>query len=399
MKEQVVFKKNLKAFLSPDNRIIANRGGTRSGKTFGIMKLLCTIALTSKFHIDIDICAENLPRLKMGPLVDVKKILDMMNAHDGVNFHLNKTDHIYEFDNCTMRFLALDEWEKAKGPGRDILFVNECNRVPWETVRQLFARTTNKIFLDWNPDSEFWFEKEGLEKRDNTHVIHSTYLDNPVLSKEQIEEIESYRDDENWWRVYGLGLTGKHQGIIYTNWDTVKAVPRTARFLGYGMDFGYNDPTAIVALYQDTINKKDLYVDEICYKKKMLTDDILKVYRDIRQMGAPIVADCQNGNIISELKDKGLVNIEPCNKGNDSIVHGINVLCSFKVHVTQRSINVLYEQNNYRWAEDRITGELLNKPDPRGHFDHALDALRYIATKKLIMPRIKHRPRARVRKI
>ena len=65
-------------------------------------------------------------------------------------------------------------------------------------------RTRECIFLDWNPDSEFWYELKGISIRTNTVEIHSTYKDNPFITEEQIAEIESNKDDENWWKVYGL---------------------------------------------------------------------------------------------------------------------------------------------------------------------------------------------------
>jgi hypothetical protein len=66
-------------------------------------------------------------------------------------------------------------------------------------------------------------------------------------------------------------------------------------------------------------------------------------------------------------------------KGNN----GIQVVQRYKLHITQRSLNIIRELRNYRWAEDKVTGELKNEPAKSEHFDHALDALRYLVTAKL----------------
>jgi phage terminase large subunit len=63
--------------------------------------------------------------------------------------------------------------------------------------------------------------------------------------------------------------------------------------------------------------------------------------------------------------------------------NGIQVVQRYRLNVTQRSLNLIRELRNYKWAEDRITGELLNEPAKNEHFDHALDAVRYLVSARL----------------
>jgi len=80
--------------------------------------------------------------------------------------------------------------------------------------------------------------------------ITLTYKDNEALDKNIIKSIESRKGNEQWWRVYGLGLLGEVEGRIYTDWAITDKVTHNARLWRYGMDFGYsNDPTAIIAIY------------------------------------------------------------------------------------------------------------------------------------------------------
>jgi phage terminase large subunit len=51
-----------------------------------------------------------------------------------------------------------------------------------------------------------------------------------------------------------------------------------------------------------------------------------------------------------------------------------------KLHVTKDSVNLIKELNNYKWVTDK-DGNKLNKPIDM--FNHALDAIRYVALNKL----------------
>lgn len=358
-------------------RLIANKGGTRSGKTYSLMSLFVSVAVNSSKRRIIDVVSESLPHLKRGALNDIDEILSNEGLNEDVDYTLNRSDHIYTFNSGTqIRFFSADDWGKVKGSRRDVLFINECNRVNWEIYRQLAVRTTECIFLDWNPDSEFWYELKGLQGKDNTFEIHSTYKDNPFLTELQVQEIESNKGDENWWRVYGLGLTGMHQGLIYQNWEQCDKIPDGARLIGYGLDFGFvNDPTAIVAVY---LHDGKLWIDELCYEKGLTND---KIAVKLMACEGDIVADSAELKSITEIYNYGIHSIEPAIKGQDSIRMGIQVLHRYKLMVTKRSLNIINELRNYKWKEDKITGEQRNEPIDA--WNHALDALRYLAINKL----------------
>lgn len=369
-----VYIENLRA-LAAKNRVIANRGGTRSGKTYSLLCLFVVIAL--KKNKRIDIVSESFPHLKRGAIRDIDDILDSEGLVDGNEYELNKTDKEYRFrSGSVIRFFSADDWGKVKGPGRDILFINECNRIPYEVYRQLAVRTRETIFLDWNPDSEFWFELHGIEGRSNTAVIHSTYLDNPFLGKEQIAEIESNKDDTEWWKVYGLGQTGNHEGLVFKRWTLVDNIPEGAKHIGIGLDFGFTqDPTAIVDVY---LHNGELWIDELCYLRGMTND---KIADELRGRKGDIIADSAEMKSIMEIRQYGIRNIQPAEKGPDSVRLGIQILQRYKMNITKKSLNLVYELRNYKWKEDKITGEKKNKPVDK--FNHLVDGLRYVAVNKL----------------
>lgn len=150
-----VYWENLTAF-SDGARIIANKGGIRSGKTYSIMSLLAYFALAAKTTLDIDVVSESIPHLRRGALKDFEEILDNMGAVENVQYVYNRSYLMFEFTGgAAVRFFAAEDWGKVKGGRRDILFVNECNRIPYETFRQLNVRTTRCIFIDWSPTRNF----------------------------------------------------------------------------------------------------------------------------------------------------------------------------------------------------------------------------------------------------
>lgn len=387
-----VYRKSLEAWID-GARVVANKGGTRSGKTYSVISLLVTIAIGNQNKRMIDVVSESLPHLKRGAIKDIEDILQAEGMVEGVDYKRNLSDHIYTFNTGTeIRFFPTDDWGKVKGSRRDILFINECNRIGYETYRQLAVRTSECIFIDWNPDAEFWYEMKGVQGRDNTVEIHSTYKDNPFLSQIQIEEIEANKDDENWWKVYGLGETGMPVGVIYSRWKQVDRIPEDARLVGRGLDFGFsNDPTAIVDVY---MNEGKLWLDEICYRRGMTNDMIAE---ELRGFKGYTVADSAEQKSIREIYNYGIRRIEPSQKGNDSVRAGIQVLQRYEMCVTKRSLNLIYELRNYKWKENKITGELENIPIDR--FNHALDSVRYVALNMLAERPVLKRPKAKLGKI
>lgn len=355
-------------------RVVANKGGTRSSKTYSVVQLLLTISLMScKF---ISIVSESFPHLRRGVMKDFAEILENEGLTEGRDFRFNKSEYKYEFPNgSVVEFFSVDNWGKVKGSRRDILFINECNRISYETYRQLAVRTTETIFLDWNPDNEFWYE-EYIASRETTKEIHSTYLDNPYLDKAQIAEIESNRYNEQWWRVYGLGLTGHIEGTIYRPFIQIDELPEARSRMRhvYGLDFGYsNDPTALVDVYIDEAGKK-IYVDEIIYETGLLNSDIAQRMAEAGiSKTTEIFADAAEPKSVDEIGRKVYrYNVKPAYKKD--LLSQIQFLQQFEIYVTTRSLNVIKESRQYKWKEDR-DGNAVN--ETIDVFNHAMDALRY----------------------
>ena len=98
-------------------------------------------------------------------------------------------------------------------------------------------------------------------------------MDNPFLEQSIKDELYRLKDvDENYWRVYGLGLQGTGQDSVFSNFKIIDEVPGKANLISYGLDFGYSiDPTAVVGVYKDEYN---IYIDEVMYERGLTNQDV-----------------------------------------------------------------------------------------------------------------------------
>jgi phage terminase large subunit len=353
-------------------RIRIVQGGTSSSKTFTILPFLIHYAIKNP-KSEISVVSESIPHLKRGALKDFLKIMDWTDNFNPNNF--NKSNLTYSFSNGSyIEFFSADQPDKLRGARRDVLFINECNNVTFESYQQLSIRTNKFIYLDYNPTNEFWVHKELINQPDTDFII-LTYKDNEALQPSIVAEIEkakvkaktsSYWD--NWWKVYGLGQIGSLEGVIFSNWQQIDNIPSDARLIGYGLDFGYtNDPTAVVEVYK-LDNQRIL--NEIVYEKGLSNAQIAK--RITTKM--PVYCDSAEPKSIAELRSYGL-NASGVTKGADSIKFGIQTMQEQSYLVTRHSTNVISELRKYAWDKDKRTGETLNKPID--DYNHAIDAIRY----------------------
>lgn len=366
-----VYTTAIKKMRSLKKRIKIVQGGTSAGKTFGIIPILIDRA-TKTPNLEISIVSESVPHLRRGALKDFLKIMQVTNRFIDPNF--NKSTLKYRFTNGSfIEFFSVEQPDKLRGARRNILYVNEANNIPFEAYQQLSIRTSDEVFIDYNPTHEFWAHTELMEDADSDFLIIN-YKDNEALSENIVKEIEKAKEKAktseywaNWWKVYGLGQTGSLEGVVFDNWTLIDKIPDEARLIGIGLDFGYsNDPTAIVEVYK--YNDKRI-LNEICYRTGMVNNDISRIL----PKGVTIYADSAEPKSIEEIRRTG-VDIRPVTKGKDSIMYGITTMHNESYLVTKDSTNLVKELRYYCWDTDK-NGKKLNKPID--NYNHALDAVRY----------------------
>ena len=356
--------------LALKKRIKIIQGGTSAGKTFGILPILIDKA-AKKGGLEISVVAESIPHLRRGALRDFLKIMKWTNRF--VDDRFNKSLLKYEFANGSfIEFFSADDSSKLRGARRDILYVNECNNVNFEAYNELSIRTKQEVYLDFNPANEFWIEEIKEDKEADFIIL--TYKDNEALDEGIVDQIEKNRLKaetstywRNWWKVYGLGELGMLEGVVFSNWKQIDTIPKEARLVGIGLDFGYtNDPTSCIEIYKH--NEKRI-LNEIVYQTGMLNSDIAnKLPKDV-----PVYADSAEPKSIADIQRYGIT-IKGVTKGRDSINYGIDVMQRENYLVTSNSTNLIKELRSYCWDTDK-TGKRLNKPID--NYNHAIDAVRY----------------------
>jgi len=357
--------------------VIVNQGGTSSGKTYSILQVLCLKAIGENDQV-ISVVGQDVPNLKSGALRDMQTIVASSPDIQSWIKGYNASDRIYTFHNGSIiEFKSYQDSQDAKSGKRHYLFINEANGINYWIYWELARRTNKQVFIDYNPNARFWVHDKLIGK-EGVELIISDHRHNPFLSDKTRRDIEGIRnEDEELWKVYARGMTGKIEGLIYRNWGTIGTIPSDAQLIGAGLDFGFtNDPSAMVMVYR---YNGELIIDEVMYHKGLTNQDIsLFMTSCAVDRSVTIVADSAEPKSIEELRRMGW-RIEGANKGKDSILNGIDILKRFRFNVTNRSSNLLKELNAYKWKEK--DGNATNVPIDS--FNHGMDALRYLALNKL----------------
>ena len=366
-----VFSRTLDAYQSGKYTIISNYGGTRSGKTYSTLQLLYLILIGNQKDLLISVVSRSIPHLKRGCIRDFEQILD---SNDRIGFlGVNKTDMVYTFiNNNRIEFFSADNAGKLHGAARDILYVNECNYINEEKIKQLFVRTKGVKFIDYNPSSQFWID--NYRDRDDFIEFHSTYLDNQFLTKEQVREIESNRRNSRWWAIYGEGKEYLREGLCYPR--VIFDPPGSHHFENptYGLDFGFNDPTACVKC---EIDGDKLYVDQEFCSPCMDVTDIKNALWGKNHKKGLIIADSAEPQIIRELHNAGFP-IKPCVKGNNSVFEGVQLVNCFEIHcLCPQTWTLAKEFKTYSYIQDQ-DGNYTDLIEDKNN--HCMDALRYVVT-------------------
>ena len=377
-----VFNETMDAWLEGKRRVL-HQGGTSSSKTFSVLQFLKEVAEQAKEPLLITVVSESLPHLKLGAIADFFNILGESPVKTNPNWRM--TDFTYQRPDWKgkVQFFGADDAGKASGPRRQVLFINEGNNVPWVTARALDVRTDMFTIVDWNPTGEFWVHEYlsgsdvipgWIHDTENNAYVHSTYLDAvDVLPQSVIDRIEANKNDPNWWRVFGEGLTGKLEELVHPNYEIVDQLPEGYYF--YGLDFGFtNDPSVLT---KNCIIGGDLYSQEIFYKVGM-TNNAIAQRMDLAKVSKftdEIWADSAEPKSIQEIAEKGF-NIVGADKKPGSVEYGIQKVNQYRHFWTKGSVNCMKEQDNYRYIKKTTDGGREYISDDTTHFfSHGMDSL------------------------
>ena len=318
--------------------------------------------------IQLTIARKTFPALRATSMRDFLNVLKELNVYRG-DWH-NKSDNIFNYPptGSEVDFISLDDPTKVRSRRRKYLWLNEGNEFNLEDYRQLSMRTSGQIFMDYNPSHQFHWIYDKLEPKKDCIIMRSSYKDNPFLAREIVKEIEGYKDvDQNYWRIYGLGLRGIAESLIFTHWKYCDELPKSFDKMSYGIDFAFNKPTAIVKV----VEKDDVYYwDEILYQSHLKDPELIAKMKEAGiKEGDDIFPDPEDPKTIDELRTAGFNMLE----SDNSVLPGIKCIKSKKLYITKRSVNIAKEARGYSW---KTKNEIL-LDEPVKENDHLMDAGRY----------------------
>lgn len=361
-----------------DRPVIIHRGGARSSKSYSVIQYL-VYRLTNEPDIKMIIARKTLPALKV---TAQKVFIDLLNDYGYMRYcNYNRSDNmlIYKPTNGFVLFASVQDPERLKSSEWNVVFMEEANEFTFNDYMILRLRLSapsnsdlgNKIILALNPVDAFnWVKTELVDKdTNNVEEIVSNYKDNPFLSDDYINLLNSMKDPY-YRKVYINGKWGVLKNLIFPVWEEVDVLPPAEKTI-YGCDFGYSaDQTAIV---ETRFTKDGVYVKELLYQLGMTNSDLIEWMQTNLNPSVVIYCDTAEPQRIEELRRAGL-NARDAQKGPDSVRKSIDTINTQNLYISSDSVNLIKEMRSYRWAEDR-SGKTLNRPVEG--FDHLVDAVRY----------------------
>jgi phage terminase large subunit len=212
-----------------------------------------------------------------------------------------------------------------------------------------------------------------VEEKD-IKIIRSNYKDNPFLNQEYKRLLEDLKhQNQTLYKIYALGEFATPEGLVYDNFEIVYSYEPTEKDkIIWGLDFGYNDPTALVKLAVNTDLKQITILDEF-YQTHLTTPEIVNIVKSKVTANELVVCDSAEPDRIRELQLAGVWAVPSV---KTRVTEEINYIKTFKIKVLNYCQNVIKELKSYTWKEKN--GKWLD--EPVDFANHTLDAMRYAVT-------------------
>ena len=416
-------------------KYIINKGSSRSSKTISLIDCCDLYARQHK--------SKRITIWRDTKRICVDTILNDLKKHFKrtgrwlLNHEFNKTNKALTYrTDSTLEFYGADDEETVHGLEQDVSWLNEPYKIAREVFNQIDQRTSDFMFIDYNPKKGHWVE--DVAKDDRAIVLESTFKDNPFCPPEQRRKILSYQpvkmshlvesgemtesdaiqydfetnpgqysetqlneltrciENEHKnsasafnWQVYGLGTKAERPNRIFRFEEVADNYYFNLDSEEYTItDWGAVDPWAIVnAKYYDGA----LYLHEINYqsenelRERMGPTELAQIRGEeegivsymFNKLGIDkkreIICDNNRPLKIAILRRSGWHAL-PAVKVKGSILDGIDGVNSMRVYYTKSSVNIAYEQENYSRKVD-TKGKVLD--DPEDVDNHLMDCVRY----------------------
>ncbi|MBI5403462.1 MAG: PBSX family phage terminase large subunit [Ignavibacteriae bacterium] len=359
--------------LSNKKRYLHLFGGAGSGKSvFAAQKMIIRLMTEEKHRI---LLIRKVARTIRHSQFSLLKALIFMGEL-GEKFKINEADlRITSLINGNEFISAgLDDREKLKSIfGITSIWVEEATELEYKDFSQLDLRLRGRsknykqIVLTYNPvNAHHWLNTKHFK---DEFKFRTTFKDNKYIDEQYISVLKNLKEqDEEYYNIYALGEWGVLKNVIYRPFAVVNIFPAEYDEVIYGLDFGYNNQTALMEV---NIKDKIFYLNELIYECGLTNSDLISRLKDLNiKRGSYIYCDSAEANRIEELKRAGF-NVLQADK---SVKDGIDYLKTCKIISNPDNTGINKEVLSYCYKQDK-DGKLFDEPVKFN--DHAMDAIRY----------------------
>lgn len=384
LKKEMFTPKFYPLLLDYSHRWEVYMGSAGSSKSYFITQKLIVRATREKIRILV--CRRTGTTIRNTCFSLFKEILAKWKLTPYVK--IRETDFHIQFPNGSeIIFLGLDEETKLLSLNNiGAIFIEEAFEVPKNIIEQLNLRLRGKtenqqIIMAFNPINKhhYLYDFCITNPPSSFIFIHSTYKDNPFLSKEYIHELEEmYTRNPAKAKVFCDGEWGlDSEGLVITNWkkEEFDAMALASGGLEHrvGMDLGWIDKSAIIDTLYDRENHI-IYVFNEFYKSGCQLNELVTAIGNMNLSKSKIYVDSAEPRSIQYFKSEG-INAEACTKGADSVKAGLMFLQDNLIVVHPKCINFITELENFSYKKSKLTGEYTE--ETTHEWSHAIDACRY----------------------
>ncbi len=355
-------------------------GGAGSGKSWQIAIWFLLERLFVESNVNLLCVRKTRPAVESSCFQLFRDLLDAW----GVAYRCNLTKLSIILPNGNGIFChGLDKVEKKKSiEGINYVWSEEAIEITRNDATQLDLRAraknvngTNQLIFSFNPVNIYSWAKVLTDKPNDGRdaSCHSTYLDNPFLSPEEIAVIEALQgQDAQFDKIYRLGLWASPTNVIYTNWQ-IKEISQ--EMYDYedcvgGLDFGFNNATALTIL---GLRDDNVYILRELYGRGWTNTELISKMQSFWHKQKELTADCAEPDRIKEIRQAGF-RCTASKKGKNSVTAGIDWLRARKIFVHPSCANTIDEFRMYKYKED-ANENVFDEPVPFD--DHVMDAVRY----------------------
>jgi len=373
---KVQANKKIYEFLKSTNyKIYVIYGGAGSGKSYTVTQFLIARKLLRYKNKRLLVTRKYNPSLKQ---TAYSLMLEWLQKFK-VKYEEKKSEQLINLPNGSeILFRGMDDAEKIKSSEFNYIWMEEATEFTMQDFLQLRLRLRranagqrNQMFLTFNPVSSWATDYFLKQEQEDVGILQTTYKDNiRFLDDDYVKALEDLANqDLSFYQIYALGQVAELKNKVYNNYVIVKNIPSKFDEIVYGLDFGYNNPTACLKI---GIKDDEIYILDELYETHLTNADLIEKLKDfIDNKYNEIYSDVEPDRV-REIHLAGF-NIRQAKK---HVKNGIDFLKRKKIYINEKCTNTIEEIKSYKYKEDK-SGNVLDEPVK--FKDHAMDAMRYAA--------------------